>query len=294
MIRQKIKLDGTTMNLNFTLSSNDDFYGQQQEIDNLVQAVSNSLINPENDVEERRFKYNPNNSTAILNFQFYDQINNTYSSSFTAAGFTSDEITNNRNNILNSFFILDFYDSFDVNSQNKIFTTYLTKIVNNFTGEITPSYLIDSDNSNQYYYWNIPISYINSQTHSTIFGYVKFSFYNAKDGTITTFYNPDYENTSIPRKMFFNATLDLVNRTWSIKTNEYPVIRPKESFNSVIYNNKINDANANYNNTKQNFPIGNTFDSCTGKYIITNPSTSSISTTTSCGSTSCCSCCCCC
>ena len=142
MIRQKIKLDGTTMNLNFTLSSNDDFYGQQQEIDNLVQAVSNSLINPENDVEERRFKYNPNNSTAILNFQFYDQINNTYSSSFTAAGFTSDEITNNRNNILNSFFILDFYDSFDVNSQNKIFTTYLTKIVNNFTGEITPSYLI--------------------------------------------------------------------------------------------------------------------------------------------------------
>jgi len=61
IIREKIRYipvfgTGHTININFGLSAEDGFLGYQQEIDNLTQVVGVDLVNPELDVEERRFK----------------------------------------------------------------------------------------------------------------------------------------------------------------------------------------------------------------------------------------------
>ena len=169
IIKEKIKYLGDSMNIKFNLGSDDNFLGYQQEIDNLTQVVSLDLVNPEIDVEERRFEsHNPTEIATQLQFQFFNVI---FQPSFYAAGFSNNDITSQSSNMLNSFFILDFYDTYDVNTQTKIFTTYLTKI------SVTPDYTAPEYNitkTNQLYYWYIPIWYLNTQTGSTATGYVKF------------------------------------------------------------------------------------------------------------------------
>ena len=254
---------GTTMNLKISLSSNDNLIDYQQEIDNLTQVTSLDLVNPVIDGEERRFKLNPNPTTNItLIFQFYNVTGSTYQTLFTAAGFTSNEINFNDDKLLNSFFILDFYDTFDINSQTKIFTTYLTKVLASTGGT---QYMIGADNNNQFYRWYVPISYF---TDSTMIGFVKFSFYNAKTGKITTFFNADNVNLTTPEIMFFKTQLDLTSMTWKFLTTSYPIITAKEIINNTLFTDKVNNTVTNMNNLQQNPPSGNTYNYKTNTYLI--------------------------
>ena len=45
----------------------------------------------------------------------------THTPSYTAAGFTTDELADKSLNVRNSFWIFDYYDSFDPNKQIKLF-----------------------------------------------------------------------------------------------------------------------------------------------------------------------------
>jgi hypothetical protein len=307
IIREKIRfnslISGGTMNLRFSLSSNDDFLGYQQEIDNLTQFVSLDLVNPVNDLEKRRFK--SQNSMLLapkLSFQFYSTIiisgvdNSQYYTppSFVIGSnmFTEAEIASSSPNWLNSFFILDFYDTYDTYTQTKIFTTYLTKkgigtvtatTINifgipytyNTYSTPTPTYTVDD--SNQLYYWYVPVSFINTQLNlgNTIFtGYVKFSFYNAKTGKIVLFYNKDNESGAIsktPEKMFFKTELNLVNKTWKFITTTPPYVNAKEMINNTAYITKVNSTVESINNLAQNPPSGDTFTylTGTGSYVTT-------------------------
>jgi hypothetical protein len=237
---------GTTMSLNFSLSSSDNLIEYQQEIDRLTQFTTLDLVNPVTDGEERRFKMNPNpNPNITLHFYFYSvplttYDNDTLNLGFVAAGFTVDEMNEISLNLLNSFFILDYYDTFDINSQTKIFTTYLTKILVlpkvslfGLNNVYIPKYTIGTSSNNQLYRWYVPISYF---TGTTMTGYVKLSFFNAKTGKITTFFNNDNINLTTPEYLFFKAQLDRSN---------------------II--NKVNDTVANKDNLKQNPPSGDTF-----------------------------------
>ena len=105
-----------TMNINFTLSSRDSFTGYQQEIDNLTEFTSIELVNPEVDVEVRRFKLIPSVPSVILNFNFYS--GSVYGTSYTYAGFMTD--TDQKSTAKqNSFYILDFYDTYNTYTQRK-------------------------------------------------------------------------------------------------------------------------------------------------------------------------------
>jgi len=254
---------GTTMNLRISLSSSDNLIEYQQEIDRLTQFTTIDLINPVVDGEERRFKLNPTPSANItLNFQFYNVTASTYQTLLTAAGFTANEINNNTLNVLNSFFILDFYDTFDINSQTKIFTTYLTKL------NKVPSYTIGASNNNQFYRWYVPLSYLQAETGSTITGYVKFSFYNAKTGKVITFFNNDNISLTTPEYMFFKAELYKNGMTWKFLTSSYPTITAKEIINNTLFANKVNNTVENKDDLKQNPPSGTTYDYKTNTYFI--------------------------
>ncbi|MFA5207218.1 MAG: hypothetical protein WC428_00810 [Candidatus Paceibacterota bacterium] len=271
IIREKIKFNSSGSSLNISLGSNSNFIEYQQDIDRLTQFTGLDLVNPVIDGEERRFKLNPTpNAVITLKFQFYASFMSAYDTSgygFIAAGFTYDEIHLFSANLLNSFFILDFYDTFDINNQTKIFTTYLTKLTIPPTSYL-PEYTIGASTNNQLYRWYVPLSYF---TGSTMIGYVKFSFFNAKTGKVTLFFNEDNDIAGIqetPMKIFFKTQLDITNMTWKFITTSYPIIKAKEVINNTLYINKVNNTIVNKDNLQQNPPSGTTYDYKTNTYLI--------------------------
>lgn len=262
IIREQVLLTGKNISgITITLSSNDGFIGYQQEIDNLTQATMVDLVNPAVDVEKRKYKMF---NHTIFSFKW----NNV--ATFTAAGFTQNEINSKTSNVINSFFILDYYDSYDPNTQRKIFTTYLTKI-----GTV-PVYSLYPNANNQFYYWYVPQSYVDIQTGTTITGYVKLSFYNAKSGTTTTFYNAVNDTAllgSTPQKLYFTAKLDLINRTWQFLNLVSDTVDARNLVLSTAYNTRVDNTFGKYDNRKQLYPSGSTYNYKTNKYIIPSGST---------------------
>jgi hypothetical protein len=262
LIKETIRYNNQDMNLKIKLSTHDAFTGYQQEIDNLTQITTASLINPVNDNEMRRFKHYTDVNTT-LRFQFYNSTLDMYFYLFAPAGFTPVELATKSFSALNSFFMLEYFDSYDIYNQNKIFATYLTKI------GVSPSYTINPTSDNQFYRWYVPISYIDSQTGTTVTGYTKFSFYNAKRGKIHVFYNQDNESLSSAERMYFKTRLNLINRTWEIVTPSFPIITGKELKYTTYqqYTDRVNDTIDNFENLTQSYPSGNTFNYIEGNYL---------------------------
>ena len=169
----------------------------------------------------------------------------------------------------NSFFILDFYDTFDTYTQTKIFTTYLTKLIGNDAygnRTYTPVYVINSGVTNQLYYWYVPISFLNAQTGTTVTGYTKFTFYNAISGKTAVFYKLDNINLTTAEQMYFKSVIDLTGMTWRIITPSFPNVIAQQLWTSPDYNQKVDDTITNFNNEAQNYPSGNSFNYLTGTY----------------------------
>jgi hypothetical protein len=265
IIKKTIKFNNLDVNIKLPLGTDIGITGYQQEIDNITVNTENELINPVVDSEVRRFKYDPTIQPCLINFYYHSS--NVDKCLFISAGFTQEEIDTLNVNLLNSFFILDYYDSYDTNTQSKIFTTYLTKVLSgNYK---TPSYPIKP--ANQLYYLYVPQWYIDiilAEGNVAAVGYIKFSFYIAKYGGVNLFYNHDNIALTTPEKMYFKTILNLTNMTWRIYTTSFPNINAYELYNASAYTKKVNDTISNFNNKKQNPPIGNTFQSDTGTYII--------------------------
>jgi hypothetical protein len=283
-IRETIKFDNLDVNIKFALNTNVGITGSQQENDNIVEITKQALINPIIDTEVRRFKYKSNILPALLQFYFIDG-NGYYHNDFQTAGFTTDEINNTSIKLLNSFYILDLYDSSDPYTQTKILTTYLTKVLNGMYK--LPYYSINETVKNQFYYLNIPLSYINSQTSSIVNAFIKYSFYNAKDGGISLFYNKlNSDNTLLnttPEKMYFKIELNLIDMTWNYiisdtyspygygygygsQTLSTNVLAYELSPNSA-YVDRVNNTVSNFDDKQQNYPSGNTFIDISGSYV---------------------------
>jgi hypothetical protein len=268
IIKEQIKYLGKDMTINFNLGSNDDFLGYQEEIDNLTEFTSAELVNPDIDLEERKIKYASNIGPLTLTFQFH-VTGNVFASTFYAAGFGTNDISGSTTNMQNSFFILDFYDTFDTYTQTKIFTTYLTKLIGNDAygnRTYTPVYVINSGVTNQLYYWYVPISFLNAQTGTTVTGYTKFTFYNAISGKTAVFYNLDNINLTTAEQMYFKSVIDLTGMTWRIITPSFPNVIAQQLWTSPDYNQKVDDTITNFNNEAQNYPSGNSFNYLTGTY----------------------------
>ena len=264
IIKETIKFNNLDVNIKFPLGGGMGFTGMQQEVDNLTLATENDLINPAIDTEVRKFKYQPIIQPANLLFMFHAISG--YADSFINAGFTQAEIDSTNINLLNSFFILDFYDKFDTYTQTKIFTIYLTKVLG--SNNNSSSYNISAGVINQLYYMYVPEWYIDTMklSGSTATGYTKFSFYNAKTGNVQLFYNYDNIGLTTPEKMYFKTILDLNAMTWRFTTTSFPIIYAYELYNSYAYAQRVNNTVANFDNLKQNYPTGNTFQTSNGSY----------------------------
>ena len=269
-IKETIKYSGSGATLQFSLGSGINLFDYQQQIDNITEETKEVLVNPIIDHEVRRFSYAYATAGATnLIFQFTP--NGTYyTNSFTYAFFTPTEIAENDKKIQNSFFILDFYNSPDDNTQSRIFTTYLTKILGNYdivtTTKNKPYYKMLPSIACQFYNWYIPKTYLDVQTGTTVTGYTRFSFYNAKKGTLALFYNKDNDGYSAIEKPYFKTELDLQNMTWKFiydGANTNPSLPPdaiaRQYASTNPYSEKVNDTVDKFENLQQDYPAGDIF-----------------------------------
>lgn len=266
LIREKIKLNYVNdLNLKFNLSSNNDFIGYQQEIDNYTFKKSELLINPINDYEIKRFKLA---SPTTIYFLFYRTSTSTTSTMhLTDAGFTEDELKIKSSAVGNSFFIVDIYDNYDIFNQNKLSSIYMTKITEDYyngvrINTVESNYTI-SNKLSQFYYLNIPNYFIKSFIESGITSiklYAKFSFFQAKDGILKQFYNSKYSDYLKAENLYHIIDLNLNDNTWKFQYYTVGLNEIKQTSNNNDYVNKINNNLTTINNEIPQYPSGNTFE----------------------------------
>lgn len=252
-IKKKIKPTGNDLNIQIPLSNESEFSGYQQEINDYVNIQTTNSINDATDGEVFKF-INKNDGKKIV-FRFYE------------SSFTNDDISKENLNYLNSFYILDFFDSYSPNNQTKIFSTHLTNFnKNSFTlYEFSPSF--------QIYNLYIPIGYLDKNKitdDGKYIGYCRFSFFNGKTGNVQIFYNKDNESKSTPEKIHVKTEFDLINRTWRFISESIingSRLKLQELTDSQEYIERINNTVEKYDNLQQNYPSDNTFNFETGEYF---------------------------
>lgn len=255
------QVTGTTMNIKISLGSHDNFSGFQQEIDRQTSFTTTDLINSVTDEEKRRFSKTDTPGIQVFEFRFYN--GSTHQSSYIAAGFTADEIDEQSLNVRKSFWIFDFYDSYDPNKQERLFSTYNTKITS-----VTPSFPVTIPD-NQLYYLYVPKSYTDSVTGYTVTVYARISFFNAKTGKIQMMMNERNISKSTGEVMCFPVELDLYNKTWNyIITGTGTEVKGVELANSP-YIDRVNATVGGFDNLQQVYPTGNTYNYQDNDYLTT-------------------------
>ena len=263
-IKETIKFNGADTFIKVPMSICNDLVDFQQEIDNTTEEAKEESINPIIDYEVRKYTYAGTSATEL---EFF--FGTAHDVDFVDAGFTLNEINSRSNKLLNSFFILDFYDSFDDQAQTKIFTTYLTQVVDGETdgGVQIPKYRINHDTANQFFSWYVPKDYLDPYIYSgysTIRGDVKFSFYNAKTGKVSLFYNKASDTLMTPEKMYFETYLYPPTMGWQFITD---TPQAYEVSSLSAYAQRVNDRVGSFNNLQQQYPSGDVFDREDGTYF---------------------------
>lgn len=265
IIKIKILRNNQDNNIKFGLSNNVQVTGYQQEINEITDQTKKKLINPIIDDEITKFKFD--GASRYIQF-YFDNDGTVYD--YTDAGFTEDELNNNSKSFMNSFFILDMYDTYDVNTQTRIFRNYLTKLYDDALTNATPRprYEFNKYKKFQLSELYLPKSYINTISGTTSTTYFKFMFFNGKTGDIYQFYNDGINSEYSLEKMYFECELDLSDNTWSIPSAT-PYLNANRLLSTNAYSNKINDAVDDFKNLKQEYPTGDSFDIESGDYFTT-------------------------
>lgn len=258
IIKEKVKKTNSDIVIKFPINSGIEFTGKQQEINKLTDFNTFDVVNPPVDGEKIRFKYGL--SSGIIAFEFYNDGIDFFTANLKNTVFTVDEVNKRSSNVRNSFFIMDVYDSFDAYSQNKIFSSYLSKITYYNNGE--PIFFLYDKNVQ----WNkiaVPNEFIRQQTTNQITAYAKFTFYSAKTGNLTPFFNFNNNNLTTPEKYYIKIIFNVLNNTYEFQTTNINNIRFREitETENPSYYSKINNTVNNFNEININYPVGNTFNS---------------------------------
>ena len=104
-IKETIKFNGTDTFIKVPISIGNNLMDFQQEIDSANEEAKEESVNEIVDYEVRRFNYSSIGPTE-LEFFFGTALD----VDFVDAGFTISEIISRSDKLLNSFFILDFYN----------------------------------------------------------------------------------------------------------------------------------------------------------------------------------------
>lgn len=279
IIKEKVRFENNDIKIKFTLSSKNGFTGYQQEIDKLTQFNTFDVVNPIVDGEKTRIKYF-STSRGLISFHFFREFDSSFFPSFASSIFTGDEIIRRKPVTQNSFFIMDLYDSFNTYSKNKIFSSYLTKIIlgnpsdTQGTEQLFSNYRL-FDPTTQFNKVAIPNWFINKPTTNEVTIYAKFSFYNAKTGGLIPFINFDNRNLNTPERDFVKMIINKSGKTWrfdspsAFSEDRTLILREVRKLNNQQYVEKLNNTVDSVDDVSINFPAGNTFNINKRDYEIT-------------------------
>lgn len=258
----QIKPNGNDINLKFTLSDSLNIFGYDTIVNKNILEESINSINPFIDNEVVVFKPSQNMLDSVyVNIFTYDESISTYVNTITPFGFNLDDYVLNSEKYLNSFFIFEYYNNYDVYDKIKITTQYTQKITLGLFGSIPITRGVINLNS-FLSEWYFPKSYINNISGDTIIGYVKLSAYNGNNGSIKQYVSDDYYDSitksfsiSSPIRIFKRMEINIPNKTWEfIDYNENNDVIFYEMLNNPLYNIKINNTINKVNNERQTPP----------------------------------------
>lgn len=156
--------------------------GYESLANQLFIEEKNKTINITSDNEKIKFKsaeYGKEINTNLnISFYFFNPQTGNLEDNYLAAGFTNQEITGLTNNITNSFYRLDFYDSDDFSTQNFLFSEFLNiyRNTNSTTFSLNRLFWLKNDPK-----------FIKENTFRTL--YVEATFFNSKTGLTKKFLN---------------------------------------------------------------------------------------------------------
>lgn len=275
--KEKILYNNRDKKIKISLSSDNDVYGNNQQIDSFIEDEKEKSINPPTDQEVTRFRFNKELETylgVLFSMNFfdgeYDDPPNLITN-YLKAGFTESELYNYEKNIRNSFFILEFFDGYEEKNRRKITTNYYTKIWKKYKYSFEHE-AVEIEETNQLKFVTISNNFLKNINSDLFSLYLRVLFYNGKFGHITSFFNEDYKNVSEgeghltlknERPLFFKTHFNKQDRTW---WTEKDVLLGYELIHQDFYLNKLNETNINATDLKINYPPKEIFDYRTGTY----------------------------
>ncbi len=241
--------------INISLNKTMGLTGISDDTNDFIEHTKLSLINPTTDSEFIRLKYNGNNLNIIPNFK---GINQSYNNSLTNALFTDSEQKNRSDNVTNSYFILELYDSLDNNNQtllssNKmdIYTKsgYTYNVINDTL--VTLPYIYPNKSFLEFSNIYIPNNYVPDIKNVL---YIKFRFFNAKLGGVSDFFYSGNTNVMVDTDFYFKLNVDVDNGVYNLF--DYKTIVSNYVLN--IYENKnVNLTKKNNDDNQQNPLVAN-------------------------------------
>lgn len=269
--KKQILLNNIDSNIKIPISIKDDFTGIDIENINFINETTINSINPIVDNEVIKFKY-IDYSACILYFMFGEDLVDLINVSWNNSGFNNDDINIKSDSFRNSFIILEIFDSYFPQNQDRVGVVYYTKLNNRPEINLGPSVTFEGYSNNQFSSIFIPNYIINNNQNKIQTYYARFSFYNAKTGKISMFYNNRNIDLTTPEKLYAKIEVNKETLTWEFKEiapNYYVILR--ELTDADTYMQKINNTLKKKNNIKQVFPNGNDryviFDYKTGNYL---------------------------
>lgn len=267
IIKKTIENKGQDINLKIGLTSNNNLSGLQDSIDDFVTEETGLSVNDVDDGEKTRFtidggsrRFNWLFSSGFTTTGTRDGGNKslvefeTGEGGFFDAGFFASDITGLDEVFLRSFFIMQIFDSNNIEKQTQLHIGYFNGLnIIRKENLYDTSFLIGDDDE----FGDIYIP--NSFTGSTV--YMKTFFYNAKTGRLHLFQNQGSSGSTLESKLYFDVILLRSSNTWSSDTLDFSEIV------NTNYVDNVNETLDSFRNEKPTYPTGNTFTSG-GTYTI--------------------------
>ena len=247
LIKEKYRSVGKDISIKIPLGANVNPNGLQQAINEYIERETGLSINEVEDGETFRFRSTTNRS---IRPYFWDGA--TLDDTLLNAGFTQNEIDNKDDVLTDSFYILQVYDSIISENQTLLHNSYYNGNKIEFASSTV--LLAPEDEVANFY---IPEWFINENNDgsNTINVYVKLLFFNAKTGKLQVFYNYFKETSDEQDKEYFDGTIFLSDRTYTLETN---ALRFSE-YKNQAYIDKVNESLNSFENQVPQFPAGNKF-----------------------------------
>jgi hypothetical protein len=197
--------------------------GYSNLVQNLIREEKDKAVNPIEDIEKIKFNSavfgEQTKSNLNLEFYFYNEENDSYGTNYENAGFTSEEISQKRNNIRNSFYRIDFYDSNNQREQNFLFSEFLN--INQKTDSTTFPL-------RRLYWFKEDEKFVKENTYREI--YMEVTFFNAKTGLTTKFLNTTLSGA---------VNLDTYNANPNWRYGKIRILNPYFNEDNVASQNRI-------------------------------------------------------